>query len=89
MALLKLEKKQWHDFFDRMSKALIGKRAEIEVASLPIGVQIAAKQLPLIGVVYQGLLGLASMEIIGSDDTRHIVQLRDPLMLPDKSESHQ
>ncbi len=30
----KLEKLQWRGYFDRVSKALVGKRAEIEVASL-------------------------------------------------------
>ena len=30
----------------------------------------------------QGLTGLTSLEVIDSDDTRHIIKLRDPLMLP-------
>jgi hypothetical protein len=52
MALLKLEKKQWRVFFDRMSKGLIGKRAEVEVASLAFGAQVQAKWSPLLGIVY-------------------------------------
>ena len=37
-----LPQSQWRVFFDRMSKALLGKRAEIEVASLDLGDQIVA-----------------------------------------------
>jgi hypothetical protein len=48
----KLEKQQWQKFFDRVSKALIGKRAEIEIGSLALGDQIAAEWLPLIGLTY-------------------------------------
>ena len=41
------------DFFDRMSKALTGKWAEIEVASLDLGDQIAAEwSSPCSGITY-------------------------------------
>jgi hypothetical protein len=43
---------EWRSFFDRMSKALPGKLAEIEVASLDLGDQIIAEWVPLIGVTY-------------------------------------
>jgi hypothetical protein len=36
--LVKLEKKDWHSYFDRVPKGLAGKRAAIEIAALPIGV---------------------------------------------------
>ena len=48
----KLEKSQWRAYFDRTSKALVGKRAEIEVASLKLGDQIEAEWLPLFGITY-------------------------------------
>src|ERR1700730_18697627 len=47
-----LQKSQWRAYFDRMSKALVGKRAEIEVASLKLGDQIEAEWLPLLGISY-------------------------------------
>ncbi len=50
--LQKLEKEQWYGFCNRMSKGLTGKRAEIEVASPDIGVQLEARWLPLLGVTY-------------------------------------
>jgi hypothetical protein len=43
---------EWRTFFDRMSKALLGKWAEIEVASLDLGDQIVAEWVPLLGITY-------------------------------------
>ncbi|WP_027531798.1 DUF5335 domain-containing protein [Bradyrhizobium sp. WSM3983] len=48
----KLEKSQWSIYFDLISKALGGKRAEIEVASLKLGDQIEAEWLPFFGISY-------------------------------------
>lgn len=109
MALIRLEKATWHAYFDKLSKVLEGKCAEIEVDSLAFGTQIEAEWLPLFGIVYEirndtvevllegvGHLihkpkeifveqegnQLTSLEVIDSDDLRHIIKLRDPLMLP-------
>ena len=48
----KLEKREWKAFLNQVSKALTGKRAEIEIGSLAIGQQIEAEWLPLIGLAY-------------------------------------
>jgi hypothetical protein len=112
MAMRKLEKSEWRPFLDALSKSLVGKRAEIEVASLDLGDQIEAEFLPLLGIVFdnkddtveialEGVdhlisnpreiyvdiasTGLTNIEITDSDGRRHIVQLRDPLMLPPPS----
>jgi hypothetical protein len=47
-----LEKSQWRTYFDQISKALPGKRAEVEVASLDLGDQIEAEWAPILGVSY-------------------------------------
>ena len=105
----KLEKSQWSVYFDLISKALGGKRAEIEVASLELGDQIEAHWLPFFGISYDPKddvislvleghdhlihkpreiyiegegLELSSLEVIDAEGERHIVLLRDPLMLP-------
>jgi hypothetical protein len=106
---MKLEKREWHPYFDRVSKTLDGKRAEIEIDALNVGAQVEAEWLPLLGITYDqkddiveiivegldhlvhkpkevfvtqdGTL-LSSMEVIDDSDYRHIVRLRDPLMLP-------
>jgi hypothetical protein len=47
-----LEKTEWSVYFDRMTKAILGKQAEIEVASLQLGAQIEAEWVALLGVTY-------------------------------------
>lgn len=109
MAILKIDKPKWHDYFDRVSKILVGKNTELEVDALEIGSQIQAEWVPLMGIVYdtrsqilavmvEGLDhmirdpqsvfvdvsggALSSIEVIDADQFRHIIKLRDPLMLP-------
>ena len=48
MTARELDKSQWRTFFDRLSKTLEGKQAEIEVASLSLGDQVEAEWLPFI-----------------------------------------
>jgi Family of unknown function (DUF5335) len=48
MAPRELDKTEWRGSCDRLSKALIGKRAEIEVLSRTLGDQIEAEWLPLL-----------------------------------------
>jgi len=50
--LMTVPKSEWRPFFDRMSKALLGKRAEVEVASLDLGDQVEAEWVPMIGITY-------------------------------------
>ena len=71
MALAKLEKSEWHQFFDTASKSLLGMRAEIEVSSLSIGDQIEAEWLPLLGIVYDPKDDLIEVALEGSVD--HII----------------
>jgi hypothetical protein len=110
MAVRELEKTQWQRYFDLMSKALPGKSAEIEVASIELGDQIEARWVPVVGITYDpkddaldieldgvaghriskpvriyvddGVDGLDNFEVIDHQGVHHIVQLREPLMLP-------
>jgi hypothetical protein len=43
---------EWREFFDRMSRGLLGKWADIEIASLGLGDQILAEWVPLLGITY-------------------------------------
>lgn len=52
MAPRKLDKAEWHAYFDRVTKSLVGKRAEIEVESLDLGAEIEAEWLLLLGITY-------------------------------------
>jgi len=47
-----LVRADWRRYCDRVSKAIAGKRVELDVASLELGDQIEARWLPLLGVVF-------------------------------------
>jgi hypothetical protein len=63
----KLEKSQWSVYFDLVSKALGGKRAEIEVASLELGDQIEAHWVPFVGISYDAQDDVISLVLEGHD----------------------
>ena len=67
MTATKLDKPKWSMYFDRMSKELLGKRAEVEVAGIPLGDQIEA---------------IKNIVVLDGDGLEQILTLRDPLMLP-------
>jgi hypothetical protein len=50
--LITVPRDEWRGFFDRMSRTLMGKRAEIEVASLDLGDQIVVEWVPMLGITY-------------------------------------
>ncbi len=52
MAIRQLARSEWQSYSSRVSKSLEGKRAQIEVAALPIGHQIATKWVPIFGITY-------------------------------------
>jgi len=52
MAVQMIEKSKWGAVLAGISRALIGKRAEIEIASLDLGDQIVAERLPLVAISY-------------------------------------
>lgn len=67
MNTIKLDKSEWAPFFDRISKRLQGKRAEIEVASLELGDQIEASWLPLLGITYDPKADMIEVGLEGFD----------------------
>jgi len=62
---------EWRSFFDRMSKTLLGKRAEIEVATLDLGDQIVAEWVPLIGITYDSKDDLLDIAL---DRANHLIR---------------
>jgi hypothetical protein len=71
MAISKLEKAAWHAYFDRISKTLEGKRAEIEIDALALGNQIEAEWLPLLGIVYDPRSDIVEIILEGLDHMIH------------------
>ncbi|MBS1191392.1 MAG: hypothetical protein H6R10_3184 [Rhodocyclaceae bacterium] len=71
MATVKLEKKEWRPRLDAISKALVGKRAEIEVDALSIGSQVESQWLPLLGIAYDPKNDLVEIVVEGLDHLVH------------------
>jgi hypothetical protein len=67
MTARKLDKTEWRPFFDRVSKLLIGKHAEVKIASLSLGDQIEAEWLPLVGIAYDPKDDLVEVALEGMD----------------------
>jgi Family of unknown function (DUF5335) len=67
MTTRKLDNRQWRTFFDRVSKTVMGKQAEIEVASLRLGDQVEARWLPLLGMTYDPNDDIVEMALEGLD----------------------
>jgi len=67
MAILRLEKATWQPYFDQISNTLVGKQAEIEVASLALGDQVDAEWVPLLGIAYDSGHDLVAIRLEGVD----------------------
>lgn len=71
MAAQQIDRSDWQRFFDNLSRALPGKQAEIEVASLALGDQILGEWVALHGIVYDPKDGLIELALEGDD---HLIQ---------------
>lgn len=71
MTVRQLSKNEWQAYCNRISKGLEGKRAQIEVAALPLGDQIAAKWVPIFGVTYDPKNDIVEVALEGLD---HIIR---------------
>lgn len=67
MSVNQVDKSRWKALFDMLTSTLVGKRAEVEVASLDLGDQIEAEWLPLIGIVYDPKDDLIEVALEGLD----------------------
>jgi len=61
----------WRTFFDGVSKALLGKWAEVEIASRDLGDQIVANWIPLLGITYDSRDDLLDVAL---DRANHIIR---------------
>jgi hypothetical protein len=68
---LSVPKTEWRAFFDRVSHALLGKWAEIEVASLDLGDQIVAEWIPMLGITYDSRDDLLDIAL---DRANHLIR---------------
>jgi hypothetical protein len=56
---------EWRGFFDGLSNEVVGKRVEIEAASLDLGDQIVAEWVPLLGITYDSRDDLLDIALTG------------------------
>ena len=64
------DKSGWRAALDTLSKSLSGKQAEIEIAALSLGDQIAAEWVPIIGIAYDPKDDIVEVALEGLD---HII----------------
>jgi hypothetical protein len=69
--LRNVPKPEWQPFLGSVSKALLGRRAEVEVAGLDLGDQIIAEWIPLVGVTYDGKDDLVDVAL---DSGSHLIR---------------
>ena len=62
-----VKKSEWAAFGKRVTKGLIGKRAEIEVDALDLGAQIQAEWVTVLGVDYDPKDDLFEVALVGLD----------------------
>lgn len=67
MAVHQLSKSEWQSYCDRVSKGLEGKRAQIEVAALTLGDEIATKWVPIVGITYDPKDDILEVAVEGLD----------------------
>ena len=70
-SLRTVPKTEWRSFFDRLSHALLGKWAEIEVASMDLGDSIIAEWIPMIGITYDSRDDLLDVAL---DRANHLIR---------------
>jgi hypothetical protein len=56
---------EWQTFFNGIADTLVGKRAEVEAASLDLGDQIVAEWVPLLGISYDSRDDLLDVALAG------------------------
>ena len=74
MNTLLLPKQAWKSYFEAMSDVLIGKWAEVEVATLDLGDQIVAQRLPLLGITYDTKDDLVDVSLGGENQLNHLIR---------------
>ena len=67
MAFHRIDRRGWQAFFNTFTRGLVGKRAEIEVASLDLGDQVVAEWLPLLGITYDHKSDVVTIALDGMD----------------------
>jgi hypothetical protein len=71
MVDISIDKADWADFLDWLTRRLGGSSAEIDVLSLDIGAQVEARSLPLLGLAYDRKGDVIEVALEGLDHLIH------------------
>lgn len=69
--LRSIPKAEWRSFFDRMSDALLGTWAEIEVAAMDLRNLIIAEWIPMLGITYDSSNDVLDVAL---DRANHVIR---------------
>jgi hypothetical protein len=65
MPIRRLKKAEWRSYFDRLARALLGKRAAIEIRSPQFSSEIEAEWVPLLGISYDPKSDILEVAVTG------------------------
>jgi hypothetical protein len=74
MTARQIDRDGWTSFFETFTRVLVGKRATIDVVTLDLGNQVAAAEVPLIGISHDPTNDLINIALEGVDQ-----MIRSPL----------
>lgn len=69
MSMRHLPRGEWRRYCDELSRALAGKRVELEVVSLDLGDHVEARWVPLLGIVYDARADVLEIAVDGIGHT--------------------
>src|SRR4051794_35353151 len=52
MTTRKLDEQEWHRYFDEGTRALLGRKATVEVVAADVGAEFVAEGLGIVGITY-------------------------------------
>ena len=87
MATHVIEKSNWEDYLNRVSKTLSASLVEVEVAGLDIGDQIEAEWVILSGLSYDPKDDLVTVDLLSKDDqnVEHLVHTPTELVVDEET----
>jgi len=71
VSIRRLQRDDWSGFCIHVTRGFLGKRVDIEVASLQIGFQPEVRQLPLIGISYDPKSDVLGLFL---DELEHLIR---------------
>jgi hypothetical protein len=78
----RLRKSEWRSYLDRIARAILGKRAAIEIRSPQFSNEIEAEWLPLLGISYDPKKDILEVAVTG---LRHMIRKPQHLVVEENA----